>query len=72
MTSQWEALLKNLGEWQGSFTVLSPQGELLEDNKSIVSLEGLNDNQKIRQIVRVGEKETILEYGSLGAGDTVV
>jgi hypothetical protein len=68
MTSQWKALLKNLGEWQGSFTVLSPQGELLEDTKSIVSLEGLNDNQKIRQIVRMGEKETILEYGSLGRG----
>ncbi|MDJ0549650.1 MAG: DUF3598 family protein, partial [Microcystis sp. M49637_WE12] len=26
MLSQWECLLKNLGQWQGSFTRLSPQG----------------------------------------------
>ena len=68
MHSQWEGLLKNIGEWQGSFTRLSPQGELLEDTKSIVSLEGLNNNQTIRQIVRLGENEKVLEYSSLGKG----
>jgi Domain of unknown function (DUF3598) len=66
MSSQWERLLKNLGEWEGSFTRFSPEGELLEDLPSIVSLEGLNDNQKIRQVVRyLPEKEIILEYSSL-------
>ena len=70
MPSQWECLLKNLGEWQGSFTRLSPQGELLEDTPTVVSLEGLNDNQTIRQVIRrippnqpVDEK--VLEYSSL-------
>ncbi|AFY48020.1 protein of unknown function (DUF3598) [Nostoc sp. PCC 7524] len=67
MNSQWKYLLQNLGEWQGSFTRLSPQGELLEDIKSVVSLEGLNNNQTIRQIVRrQGQADLVLEYSSLG------
>jgi hypothetical protein len=70
MPSQWECLLKNLGEWQGSFTRFSPQGEQLEDTPTVVTLEGLNGNQTIRQIIRrlppdqpVDEK--VLEYSSL-------
>ena len=72
MRSQWECLLQNLGEWQGSFTRLSPQGELLEDTPTVVSLEGLNNNKTIRQVIRrflpgdVNEK--VLEYSSLGRG----
>ncbi len=70
MPSQWECLLKNLGEWQGSFTRLSPQGEQLEDTPSVVSLEGLDGNQTIRQIVRrfppsQAVDEKVLEYSSL-------
>lgn len=71
MRSQWDCLLQNLGEWQGSFTRFSPQGEQLEDTPTVVSFEGLNNNQTIRQIVRrlppnqpVDEK--VLEYSSLG------
>ena len=71
MPSQWDCLLQNLGEWQGSFTRFSPQGEQLEDTPTVVSLEGLNDNRTIRQIIRrlppgqpVDEK--VLEYSSLG------
>lgn len=70
MASQWECLLKNIGEWQGSFTRFSPLGEQLEDTPTVVSLEGLNENQTIRQIIRrlppdqpVDEK--VLEYSSL-------
>ena len=71
MPSQWECLLQNLGEWQGSFTRFSPQAEQLKDTPTVVSFEGLNDNQTIRQIVRrlpPGEAvdEKILEYSSLG------
>ncbi|MBD2449575.1 DUF3598 family protein [Nostoc sp. FACHB-152] len=66
MKSQWASLLQNLGEWQGSFTRVSPQGALLNDVKSVVSLEGLNDNQTIRQIVRrEGQEDLVLEYSSL-------
>lgn len=67
----WEYLLKNLGEWQGSFTRLSPQGEELEDTPTIVTLEGLNDNKTIHQVVRrlppnQPPKDLVLEYSSLG------
>jgi hypothetical protein len=66
MKSQWESLLQNLGEWQGSFTRFSPQGKLLEDIKSVVSFEGLNENKTIRQIVRrEGQEDLVLEYSSL-------
>jgi hypothetical protein len=70
MKSQWECLLQNLGEWQGSFTRLSSQGELLADVPSVVSLAGLNNNQticqKILQFSPTGEvSEKVLEYSSL-------
>lgn len=73
MRSQWECLLQNLGEWQGSFTGFSPQGELSEDTPTVVSLEGLNHHQTIRQIIRrcppnQPVEEKVLEYSSLGRG----
>ncbi len=52
MKSQWESLLQNLGEWRGSFTRFSPQGEQLEDTPTVVSFDGLNDDQTMRQVVR--------------------
>jgi hypothetical protein len=69
--SQWECLLKNLGEWRGSFSRLSPTGEIIEDIPTIVSLEGRGDrNQTIHQIVRYlppnqPPRETVLTYSSL-------
>lgn len=73
MKSQWECLLQNLGEWEGSFTRFSPQGVLIEDTPTVVSFEGLNNNRTMRQIVRrfppnqpVDEK--VLEYSSLAKG----
>jgi hypothetical protein len=71
MKSQWDCLLQNLGEWQGSFTRLSAEGEELEDTPTVVSLEGLNGNQTIRQIVRrfmPEPTEIVLEYSTLGRG----
>ena len=72
MRSQWESLLQNLGEWQGSFTQVSPQGGVLEDTTTIVSLEGINNNQTVRQTLRFfragGVDEKVLEYSSLGRG----
>ncbi|HLO84065.1 MAG TPA: DUF3598 family protein [Nostocaceae cyanobacterium] len=65
MASQWEYLLKNLGEWQGSFIRYSSKGELLEDLKSVVTLEGLNNNQTVRQTIRQGGSEQVLEYSNL-------
>lgn len=65
MSSQWERLLQNLGEWQGSFTQFSPQGQILNDIPTVVSLEGLNNNQTVRQIIRQEGTEKVLEYSSL-------
>ncbi len=48
MESNWANFLKNLGEWQGSFTQVSLDGELLGSTPSILSLEGLENNQLVR------------------------
>jgi hypothetical protein len=74
MESNWENFLKNLGEWVGSFTQVSTDGELLSSTPSILKLEGLEDNQLVRFRVRrfatdIGEQptvDTIQEYRSLG------
>ncbi|XHX76216.1 MAG: DUF3598 family protein [Stenomitos frigidus ULC029] len=84
MQSQWHCLLKNLGVWQGSFARFSPMGEWREETPTIVSLEGLNDDQTVRQTIQRydstvegGSKlpqagalinEKVLEYSSLGRG----
>ncbi|MBW4696145.1 MAG: DUF3598 family protein [Lyngbya sp. HA4199-MV5] len=52
MQTQWQYLLQNLGEWRGSFARFSPAGELREETPTIVSLQGLDDNQTIRQVIR--------------------
>ncbi|MGA7936047.1 MAG: DUF3598 family protein [Kovacikia sp.] len=52
MKSQWESFLQNLGEWRGTFTRFSPQGELLGETPTVISFESLNNNQSVRQIVR--------------------
>jgi Domain of unknown function (DUF3598) len=52
MKKQWDCVLQNLGEWEGSFTHLSPQGELIDDIPSVISLTGMNDNQSIHLVLR--------------------
>ncbi|MDA0865417.1 MAG: DUF3598 family protein, partial [Cyanobacteria bacterium] len=39
MATNWENFLKNQGEWRGSFTQVSLQGDLLESTPSILTLE---------------------------------
>ena len=62
MQSQWHSLLKNLGIWQGSFASFSPIGEWREETPTIVSLEGLNDNQTVRQTIQ--RYASLVEAGS--------
>lgn len=52
MLSQWDSFLKNLGEWQGSFTRFSAQGKEIEDTPSVVTLEGRENNEAVHQVVR--------------------
>ncbi len=47
MTTNWENFLKNLGEWQGSFTQVSIDGELLESTPSILNLDKSADRQLV-------------------------
>ncbi|MEH2269663.1 MAG: DUF3598 family protein [Nostoc sp.] len=67
MKSQWECFLQNLGVWEGSFSNFSPQGILLNDTPSRLSLEGLNNNQTVRlTLCRSGRDDVVKEYSSLG------
>jgi hypothetical protein len=50
-STQWQNLLRNLGAWEGSFTALSPQGEIQSDQPTLVTLEGLDDNKTVRQTI---------------------
>ncbi len=43
MNSNWDNFVKNLGEWPGSFTDISPTGELLSATSSILSLEKIEN-----------------------------
>lgn len=71
-SSQWDRLLQNLGVWQGSFTRLSAVGEMLEDMPTVVTLEGIDNNQTVRQTLEyfsatTGElsQRRVLEYSTL-------
>jgi Domain of unknown function (DUF3598) len=52
MKSQWECVLENLGEWVGSFTTVTAQGELIEDIPSIINLTSVRDNQAIHLVLK--------------------
>ena len=39
MAGQWQNFLQNLGHWRGSFTGISPEGVLLGDTPSLLTLE---------------------------------
>jgi Domain of unknown function (DUF3598) len=48
MESNWQNFLNNLGVWEGSFTRVTTDGRLLDSTPSILTLEGLEDNQLVR------------------------
>lgn len=52
MGTQWENFLQNLGEWEGVFTKLSRQGEVLEETPSQLLLESLNEGKAARLRLR--------------------
>jgi hypothetical protein len=74
MGSNWENFLKNLGEWTGTFTQVSTDGEIILSTPSILTLEGLEDNQLVKFRLRrfandLSEPPTsdrVQEYRSLG------
>lgn len=52
MKSQWECVLENLGEWVGSFTTVTPGGELIEDIPSIITLADIRDRQAVHLVLK--------------------
>jgi hypothetical protein len=67
MASQWDCFLQNLGEWQGSFTTVTPQGEIIEDIPSHLSLE-LSDQQVRLTLRRQGRPDLVLNFATIGGG----
>ncbi|MGL5795609.1 MAG: DUF3598 family protein [Waterburya sp.] len=70
MLTQWECFLKNLGEWHGSFTRFSAQGKEISDTPTLVTFEGLNNNQNVHQVVRYlppdePSRDVVVDYDSL-------
>ncbi|TVP66872.1 MAG: DUF3598 family protein [Leptolyngbya sp. LCM1.Bin17] len=66
-------MLKNQGTWVGSFTQLSPQGQVLQDTPTEVALIPTDQGRGMRQEIRKyppGQpmEETVLNYRSLGRG----
>jgi hypothetical protein len=69
-TSQWQRLLKNVGTWQGSFTQISPVGQVISDLPTAVALIPENGDQSMRQEIHrypPGEpaQTKVLSYSSL-------
>lgn len=69
--------MQNLGEWRGSFTQISPAGEVLGNSPTILSLEGLDSNETVRLTLRYFSpadenyaqppvRELVREYRSIG------
>lgn len=46
--NQWQNFLKNLGEWQGSFTQLTPEGQEIRSTPTLLTLEGFEDNRRVQ------------------------
>ncbi|WP_373540535.1 DUF3598 family protein [Chamaesiphon sp.] len=74
MESNWNNFLKNAGEWVGTFTQISTDGEVLGSTPSILTLAALEDNQLVKFRLRrfasnINEQPTsdrVQEYRSLG------
>lgn len=70
MLAKWDCFLKNLGEWHGSFTRLSFEGEEISDTPTLVTLEGFNSNKNVHQVVRYlplnePSRDVVVDYDSL-------
>ena len=69
-SSQWQRLLQNVGTWQGSFTQVSPQGNILSDVPTEVALIPQDGDQAMRQEIHrypssSSAQTQVLEYRSL-------
>lgn len=58
LAPQWDNLLLNLGVWKGSFTRMSPQGELQSDTPTRLTLEGLDNNRTVKLVLQKFPQDT--------------
>lgn len=47
MDQKWQNFLKNMGEWRGSFTQISPEGKILSSTPSILNLDSFDDDHAV-------------------------
>ncbi len=52
MKTQWACFLQNLGEWQGSFTTYSPQGEQRETIPSLLTLSETTGQRSVKLVLK--------------------
>ena len=69
-SSQWQRLLQNVGTWQGSFTQISAQGNILSDVPTEVALIPQDGGQAMRQEIHrypsgSPAQTQVLEYRNL-------
>jgi hypothetical protein len=76
---QWQNFQRNFGEWQGSFTRLSPQGDIQQETPSRLVLENLDPPQTARLTLqflhpqtRAVEQERILDYTPSTFGSNIL
>lgn len=48
MKSQWQCIQQNIGTWHGSFTQFSPEGALVKDTASVLTLEETEPGKKMQ------------------------
>lgn len=70
--TQWQRLLQNQGNWEGSFTRLSPLGQIEDDVPSLVKIEGCNQDQQVRLTLQhfspqtgAVQRSNVLEFSTL-------
>ncbi|MEM9213679.1 MAG: DUF3598 family protein [Cyanobacteria bacterium P01_F01_bin.150] len=76
MKSQWDCLRENLGEWHGSFTQVSPDGQELKDTPSVLVLAEDDAAQTIRLVLTRSPvdgpaNEMVRSFSYPGPGDKV-
>ena len=54
----WQYLMQHLGHWRGSFTRLTPRGEIETDIPSLLTLDSLNGNQTVRLVLQYFDPKT--------------
>ncbi len=72
MALQWQGLLKNLGIWQGSFTQCSPDGIVLGDTPSELTLSLSEDEKTVDLLLkRESSRDIALQFRYPGPGPQI-